>query len=393
MTNQALCLAVSLAALVPLQALARETATPLDFGLSLPGFGGAVLSSEGDNSAVFGGKVMLSFSLNTAAAGLASGPIIDGHLEHNFGQDVNAQGDGTILPVNTALAFPTLGGKDSDFSLTVTQPLGGGAALVFGKFNMLLVAEGTPLLGGGGSTTFQHLGLAAPASGVTPPYVFGGLVSFPVRNYGVTVFVYDPRNAQDSEVIRNPFSTGTTVSVSVQRDVAPGGLKGTHGIRLVYSNAEGTDFDSLPALALPPGTDTIETKEGYKYAAYSFQQYLSQDAEGNGWGVFAQVAVSDGNPNAIQASALGGLAGQATFWNRPADRWGVGVFYYKFSDDLKDGLAALGEGIRDEYGTEVFYDYSVTQNFSVAANLQVVRPGTPGSDTAVLAGLRARVTF
>ena len=55
-----------------------------------------------------------------------------------------------MLPVNTALAFPTLGGYDYDLSLVVTQAFSENTTLSVGKFNMLDAAAKTPLLGGGG---------------------------------------------------------------------------------------------------------------------------------------------------------------------------------------------------------------------------------------------------
>ena len=62
------------------------------------------------------------------------------HLEQDFGQSVNAIGDGSILPVNTALAFPTLGGTMTDLSLSITQKFGDSVSISLGKFNMLDVA-------------------------------------------------------------------------------------------------------------------------------------------------------------------------------------------------------------------------------------------------------------
>ncbi len=375
---------------------AQEISAPpaLDFGVSVVGFDDSLVSGDGNKSPQAGGKAVLSFSLDGAAAGLANGFYANGALEQNFGNDVNTQGDGTILPVNTALTFPSASGSDTAFSLTFTQIINESTSVTFGKFNMVAAAAATPLIGGGGIETFQNIALAAPPSGVTPPYVIGGLVAFKHRNADLSFFIYDPRDAQEDEVIKNPFSEGVTYSLSIKLPVAPSGLKGVHGLRLVYSTAKGVDFDSLSDLNLPPESGGVLTEnQGYYFASYSFQQYLAQDPSGKGWGIFGQISGSDGNPNPVQASALLGVGGDATFFGRTEDRWGVGGFYYNFSGDLKDGLADLGSGLRDEYGVEAFYEAEISPNFRLGADTQVIRPGTPGTETAIFVGVRARVIF
>lgn len=367
---------------------------PFSFGLSVSGFADSLIAGDGDMSTRTGGKADLTFRLNGAAAGLWPGLFVNAHLEQSFGQDANTQGDGTILPVNTAMAFPREGGSDTNFSLTVTQLINPRTSFTFGKFNMLAAVAATPLIGGGGTETFQNIGLAAPVSGVTPPYVFGGLLSVRTRAASLSFFVYDPRNAQDDDVIRNPFSEGTTFSVSATVPVAPGGLQGSQGLRLVYSSASGIDFRTIPDLALPPGSDAVlADRKGYYFLSYSFQQYLVQEAPGVGWGVFGQFGLSEGNPNPVRSSAILGLGGNATFLDRPEDRWGIAGFYYDFSDELEDGLAAIGSGLRDEYGLEAFYDARITENLRLGGNVQIIRPGTPGTDEAVFVGMRARVLF
>jgi hypothetical protein len=149
----------------PLAAQEEAAASPLDFGLSATGFGEAPVAGAGDNSLAPGGKVVLTFALDGGAAGIFPGFFVNGIIEQNLGEDVNTRGDGTILPVNTALAFPTSGGSDFALSLTVTQLIGESASVTFGKFDMVAAAAAIPLIGGGGSDTFQNIGLAAPPGG------------------------------------------------------------------------------------------------------------------------------------------------------------------------------------------------------------------------------------
>src|SRR5271157_832395 len=85
----------------------------------------------------------------------------------------------------------------ADLSLSISQKFGDNVTISLGKFNMLDAASTTPLIGGGGETTFWNLGLAAPISGVTPAYIVGGILSVKTTPATLTLMVYDPRNAQD----------------------------------------------------------------------------------------------------------------------------------------------------------------------------------------------------
>ena len=246
------------------------------------------------------------------------------------------------MPVNTALGFPTLGGTTTDLSLIVSQKFGDAVTTSLGKFNMLDTAARTPLMGGGGETTFWNIGLAAPVSGVTPPYIVGGTATVKTAPATFTLMVYDPRNAQDLDVIEHPFAQGATTSLSAMVPIALFGLTGYHTLRGVYSTAEGFNFDEVPQLFLPPGSPTKLTKRGYYFASYSLQQFLWQDPDnpGRGWGFFGQIAGSDANPNPIGTTVIVGLGGSTP--GRPDDRWGVAWCDYLFSRALDERLAALG---------------------------------------------------
>jgi porin len=258
----------------------------------------------------------------------------------------------------------------------------------------LQLASATPLIGGGGETTFWNLGLAAPISGVTPPYILGGLLSIKTNPVDYSILVYDPRNAKDSDILSDPFSDGVTLSVSATVPYSFNAFPGYQGLRVVYSSQDGFDLENLPQLQLPPESrDVLNRKDSFYYIAYSFQQYLASFGDGKGWGVFGQLALSDGNPNPVNSSVFLGLGGNSFISGRQDDRWGAAFVLYNFSDDLKDGLDALGSGIRDEYGVEAFYDFQISGNFSIGGDLQVIRPGTPSTDTAIVAGIRARMSF
>ena len=365
----------------------------VSLGGGVTGYGQGLAAGVGAYGVPFGGKADALLGLDGSKLGLWQGLSVAAHFEQDFGQSANLSGDGSILPVNTALDFPTLGGTTTDLSLTVTQKFGDAVSIALGKFNMLDVAARTPLIGGGGETTFWNIGLAAPVSGVTPPYIFGGIATVTTAPAKLTLMVYDPRSAQGLDVIEHPFEQGVTTSLSATAPINLFGLTGYHTLRGVYSTAEGFNFDDAPQLLLPPGSQTTLTKQGYYFGSYALQQFLWQDPDnpGRGWGFFGQISTSDANPNPIGNAVIVGVGGSTP--SRPDDRWGLAWCDYLFSRHLINGLAALGEGLKDERVLEAYYDAEVIPHVRLGPDVQIVWPGTPGKSTALFAGVRGRLVF
>ncbi len=285
------------------------------FGISLgggvTGFGQGLAGGEGAYGVPFGGKADVLLGIDASKLGLWQGLSVSAHFEQDFGQSANEIGAGALLPVNTALAFPRLGGTTADLSLIVTQKFGDAVSVSLGKFNMLDVIAKTPLIGGGGEATFWNIGLAAPVSGVTPPYIVGGIATATTAVGKLTLMVYDPRNAQDPDVISHPFTEGTTTSLSTTIPITFFGFTGYHTLRGVYSTSEGFNFDDAPQLLLPQGSTAKLTKQGYTFGSYAVQQFLWADPDnpGKGWGFFGQISASDANPNPIGNTIIVGVGG------------------------------------------------------------------------------------
>ncbi|MEI9419711.1 carbohydrate porin [Mesorhizobium sp. Cs1299R1N1] len=360
-------------------------------------FAQGVVSGNGSRDWPYGGKVDAIVTLDGEKLGLWSGFSVNIHQEAIYGQDANNQGDGTFIPVNMALALPRQGGYDTDTSIVFTQKFNDKVSLSVGKFNMLDAASRTPLIGGGGLTTFMNMGLAAPISGVTPPYIIGGSLSVQTAPANFTLLVYDPRSAQDSDVLRHPFADGVTTSLSATVPLTIGGLPGFHTVRGVYSTQDGIDLRDIPQVILPPEFDAVIRKKAhYWYASYAFQQYLYQDPADprKGWGVFGEVGVSDGNPNIFAGHYIIGVGGNSPLPNRSNDRWGIAYFNTVMSKDVRDAVAPLGVSLNSsEGGVEGFYNVAFTPWFNVTADLQILNPFPKNNDQAVVAGLRTQVRF
>ena len=334
-----------------------------------------------------GGKADLRFKFDGQKLGTWPGFFVTGHAEINYGNSANQDAKGfNIIAVNTAQAFPSV--NDSMISLLFTQAFSQTTALTAGLFNMFDVAARRPIAGGGGIDTFWNLALAAPLTNITPPYIYG--VSFNTRVEDVGsfgLFVYDPRDAQNLNIIRTLYQEGVVTSATASFPVTIAGLGGFQNARVAYSTQDGVDLSSLP-----PGIGKpLAYKTDRWYLQYSFEQFLVQDPKDPkvGWGLFGQFGYSDGNPNAFQKHGFIGLAGNNMAAGRQLDRWGVAYYSYQLSNAFKDSFSKLGPKIEPDMGVEVFYNWAVTPWFRLTADAQWERPFN-GVDNNYYLGLRAQ---
>lgn len=344
----------------------------------------------------YGGKMTLNATFDGAKLGLWQGFSANVIQEWEYGKDINKVGSGAALPINGLMAFPRLGGSDSDTAINVTQKFGDAFSLSLGKYALLDMVSKTPLVGGGGYDTFLNAGIAGPITGVLPPYILGGIATLKTNPAIFTVMVYDPRNAQDWDVISHPFSQGTTTALTVTFPTRIADLPGYYVVRGVYSTKEGLNLAQIPDLiGLPPESENDLKKKGYWYLAGSFQQYLHEDSTrpGNGWGLFGYLSIADGNPNPIKWSGFVGLGGNSPVAGRELDKWGVAYFYYGISPDLINGLSSLGIQRQDERGVEAFYNLAVTPWFRLTADIQWIIPFNTTKENIVAAGLRSQIRF
>lgn len=355
----------------------------------------SIMEGDGPHAGQYGGKATVTGTFDGGKLGLWEGLSANVIFEQIYGDDANSFGNG-LLPANGIMAFPRVGGYDHDLSLIVSQRFNENFDLSVGKFNLLHLVAKTPLVGGGGEETFINPGLAGPITGVVPPYLLGAVANIHTDLIDYTIMVYDPRSAQDLDVVEHPFEEGVTFLASATMPTQINGLPGYYGVRGIYSTAEGLDLSRIPEIAeLPPEAEGTLTRKGKWYVNVAVQQYLYEnpDQPGNGWGLFAYAAIADGNPNVFRWTAFGGLAGNSFLPGREMDKWGIGYFRYGLSDDLKDGLDELDIQIQDEQGIEAFYNFFVTPWFQVTGDIQWIDSFKPGVSDDLIGMVRVRSVF
>jgi porin len=348
---------------------------------------------EGDFE--YGGKADLMLNADLSKLGFWNGFSVTVHGEYNFGESINGAG-GILSPVNTALLFP--GMEDADAfdlsSVYFQQQFGDSVSLLFGKINMMDIASKKQFAGGAGIDSFWNLAFAAPPTGVVPPYLFGALMSVRTEPATFGLWVYDPASVVNKSGFEEPFANGVTIRGSVDFPVTIGGLSGRQGFVALYSTEKGIDLADIGDTFIPPfPPDFPDIKDGQYYFAYSFDQYLYRASENSkeGFGVFGQVGISDGNPNRLYLSAHLGIGGTGLIPGRSEDNWGIAYYYMGPSRDLQESLSPVLT-LRDEHGVELFYNLEVTPWLTVGADLQVINPSL-GEDTAIIPGLRSVARF
>jgi porin len=353
-------------------------------------------SGDGDHDFEYGGKLDLFLNLDCGKLGLWDGVSLTIHGEANFGDNANFAG-GTLLPVNTALTFPGIDGSDARdlTSVFFGKRIGDRTHLMTGKINMVDLAAGKPFMGGAGIDSFQNIAFTAPPSGLVPPVIFGALMGAQTGSASLTLAVYDPESALNRSGLEDPFDEGVSFLVGVDFPAEIDGRSGTYGVKAAASTRNGIDLRDIPGLLLPPeAQDQLREKGNPYFLAFAFDQYLFQSESNprDGWGLFGQIGISDGNPTPISWSALVGIGGSSPLRGRNRDEFGIGLYHYALSSGLKDSLEPLIR-IDDEQGLEIFYKREVTPWFLVSADFQVIDPFLRDRDTAIYCGLRAKLVL
>lgn len=336
-----------------------------------------------------GGKIDAFLRIDSDKLGLWKGFHVFTQFEQYTGNTVNNI-TGTLLPVSAIQAFVQPNYYHNTLTLFVKQELNENLSVSAGKVNIMTLAAKTPILGGGGWETFLNRAFAVPKTGigitapgtladrviVAPTYTLGTMVDLKTKIGDFTFSVADPRNAEDPKVIQHPFERGVALAGGYSVPLKLADLQGYHTIRVAYSDARGFDLDDFNGLRARIAHGQTITKKGYWFAGYAVQQYLMQSTDNPsvGWGLFANVSISDGNPNPVKWSLLTGIAGNNLIKGREHDKWGIGYYHYGLSQLLINGLQEANIYRRSEGGVECFYNFAITPWVQLSADLQIIDP-------------------
>jgi porin len=383
----------------------------------------------------FWGNLDYTLNIDTQKLGLWPGGFLKFQADTGFGSNV-FKDVGALVPVNTAALLPGVNDRTTALmNATLTQFLSPQFAVFAGKINTLDSA-GTEFYGDY-RTQFMNTATSFPmALEQVPISAFGGgILAIPREDILLSATVLDPTGTPDSNNLGKAFSQGVEVVGSGTLTIKPYGLVGHQTVGFSWNNKERFSLtqdptnlatlllqERFPRLANPgPALEGIlaqsfpnllvpaqpASRKSSSWAIdYTFDQYFWQP-DGNpkhGIGVFFGFGASDGNPNPIQYSFLGGIGGKGVVPGRPDDSFGLAFARTQFSSAFLPFLRQqLNLGLQQEDAVEMYYNLSVTQWLNVTADLQIVNPALKKAlnevgklanvDTAVVAGARLRVRF
>ena len=338
-----------------------------------------------DDTFKYSGKVDAFINLDSGKLGLWEGGGFRTHFEYGHGNGASFLG-GTLFPVNVMQLTP-LGSHEKVVatSLYLTQKFGEKYTLMLGKINAIDLLASNPFFGGWGTQRFMHLAFVAPPSGLVPPVIMGGILSIQTKPVSWTIMVFDPEDRTNSYNLKGMFDDGINTSVTGNYATTMSGRKTSFSMTATYSTKNGPD------LSIYPSDLATTTEDGSYNVGIQLMHNLKETDEG-AWGTYLRVAIADGNPNTIQNSLVGGIGGQALFFDRPQDHFGLGYYYYNFSDYLKNtGDPSID--IPKEYGMEIFYNLEITPWLHITGDIQYVNPADTQYKEDVVVGLRSNIKF
>ncbi|MGL4541748.1 MAG: carbohydrate porin, partial [Polymorphobacter sp.] len=266
----------------------------------------------------------------------------------------------------------------------------GRTILLVGKINVLDLLARDPFFGGWGTQRFMNLVFVAPPSGVVPATIMGAVLVHRGAPITLTVMVFDPNDRTDDYWVDGLFADGVNISVAATWNGTIGARASSIGVTSTVSTKRGLDLGDV---LLPPGLES-STRQGSYNISVQVNHLLVESpvSTGQGLGIYARAAIADGNPNVFEQSAIGGIAGHAIIPGRPRDSFGIGGFYYKFSNVLQDTVAPLAT-FKDERGVEAWYSLAVAPWLKLTADAQLISPARGKQPNALILALRGNMAF
>jgi porin len=326
--------------------------------------------------------------------GVHDGLYLKLRAEHRYGETIVGNVGCFISPTLIA-DLPVYGSEELYLTnVLLTQELTDACSVFAGKMDTL-DGDMNAFAHGRGKTQFSNMGFVFnPIVGATVPYstLGAGFVYHPDDGPMVMVTVLNSTDTTATSGFDALFNDGLLLSAAVR---VPTNLFGRPGHQLLGGTWNSRTYTSIAEAYIPYPDVAIPTSRGSWCLYWNFDQCVVVDPadQTRGWGPFGRAGIADASTSPIDAFLSFGVGGNVLGRMRRNDSFGIGWYWASASPQIGTLITAQFGPIGNGQGIECFYNYAVTPAIRITPDVQYVVPSLRSADPAVIAGLRALVSF
>ena len=326
--------------------------------------------------------------------GVRDGLYLKLRAEHRYGETIVGNVGCFISPTLIA-DLPVYASEEVYLTnVLLTQELTDAFSVFAGKMDTL-DGDMNAFAHGRGKTQFSNMGFVFnPIVGATVPYsaLGAGFVFHPDDGPMVMVTVLNSTDTTATSGFDTLFNDGMLLSAAVR---VPTSFLDRPGHQLLGGTWNSRAYTSITEAYIPYPDVAIPTTRGSWCLYWNFDQFLFGDPadDTRGWGPFGRAGIADPNTSPIDAFLSFGFGGSAPVRSRRNDTFGVGWYWASASPEIGTLITSQFGPVGDGQGIECFYNYALTPAVRITPDLQYIVPTLRLAEPALIAGVRALVSF
>lgn len=326
--------------------------------------------------------------------GVYDGLYLKLRAEHRYGETIVGNVGCFISPTLIA-DLPVYNSEELYLTnVLLTQELTDAFSVFAGKMDTL-DGDMNAFAHGRGKTQFSNMGFVFnPIVGATVPYstLGAGFVFHPEDGPMAMVTVLNSTDTTATSGFDTLFSDGMLLSAAVR---LPTNFFDLPGHQLVGGTWNSRLYTSIAEAYIPYPAVPTPSFRGSWCLYWNFDQFLFVDTADatRGWGPFGRAGVADPNTSPINAFLSFGVGGNVLGRMRRDDTFGVGWYWASASPQIGTLITSQLGPVGDGQGVECFYNYALTPAVRITPDVQYVVPALRSAEPALIAGVRALVSF
>ena len=326
--------------------------------------------------------------------GVHEGLYLKLRAEHRYGETIVGNVGCFISPTLIA-DLPVYGSEEVYLTnVLLTQELTDAFSVFAGKMDTL-DGDMNAFAHGRGKTQFSNMGfIFNPIVGATVPYstLGAGFVFHPDDGPMVMVTVLNSTDTTATSGFDTLFNDGMLLSTAVR---VPTNFLDRPGHQLLGGTWNSRTYTSIAEAYIPYPDVAIPTTRGSWCLYWNFDQFLFVDPadDARGWGPFGRAGIADANTSPIDAFLSVGLGGNVLGRMRRDDTFGIGWYWASASPQIGTLITSQFGPVGDGQGIECFYNYALTPAVRITPDVQYIVPSLRSAEPALIAGVRALVSF